>query len=86
MIALNRFCEGEGIKVQRLYEWLRRRKISISDYQDSLSVTPVGVRNHEEALFREVRLPRPTHARGDAEAGTADIVRDIRIELGGARS
>ena len=27
MIALNRFCEGEGIKVRRLYEWLRRRKI-----------------------------------------------------------
>ena len=26
MIALNRFCEGEGINVQRLYEWLRRRK------------------------------------------------------------
>ena len=60
MIALNRFCEGEGIKVQRLYEWLRRRKISISDYQDSLSGMPAGVRNHEEALFRKVRLPRPS--------------------------
>ena len=44
---------------------------------------PAGVRNHEEALFREVRLPRPSHARGDAEAGTADVVRDISIELGG---
>ena len=82
MIALNRFCEGEGIKVRRLYEWLRRRKTSISDYQDSLSGMPAGVRNHEEALFREVRLPRPSHARGDAEAATADVVRDIRIELG----
>ena len=39
MIALNRFCEGEGINVQRLYEWLRRRKISISDYQAGLSGT-----------------------------------------------
>ena len=83
MIALNRFCEGEGIKVQRLYEWLRRRKISISDYQESHSGMPAGVRNHEEALFREVRLPRPSHARGDTEAGMADVVRDIRIELGG---
>ena len=121
MIALNRFCEGEGIKVRRLYEWLRRRKICISDYQDSLSGMPAGVRNHEEALFQEVRrlyewlrrrkicisdyqdslsgmpagvrnheealfqevrLPRPSHARGDAEAATADVVRDIRIELG----
>ncbi len=68
MIALNRFCEGEGINVQRLYEWLRRRKISISDYQDSLSGMPAGAGHHEEALFREVRLPRPSHARGDAEA------------------
>ncbi len=83
MIALNRFCEGEGIKVQRLYEWLRRRKISISDYQESHSGMPAGVGNHEEALFREVRLPRPSHARGDTEAGMADVVRDIRIELGG---
>ena len=46
MIALNRFCEGEGINIQRLYEWLRHRKISISDYKDSLSGTPIGVRNH----------------------------------------
>jgi len=83
MIALNRFCEGEGIKVQRLYEWLRRRRISISDYQESLSGMPAGVGHNEEALFREVRLPRPSHVRGDAEAGTADVVRDIRIELGG---
>ena len=44
---------------------------------------PAGVGHHEEALFREVRLPRPSHARGDAEAGTADVVRDIRIEFGG---
>lgn len=82
IIALNRFCEGEGIKAQRLYEWLRRRKISISDYQESLSGMPAGVGHHEEALFREVRLPRPSHARGDAEACTADVVRDIRIDLG----
>lgn len=81
IIALNRFCEGEGIKAQRLYEWLRRRKISISDYQESLSGMPAGAGHHEEALFREVRLPRPSHARGDAEAGTADVVRDIRIEV-----
>ena len=66
IIALNRFCEGEGIKAQRLYEWLRRRKISISDYQESLSGMPAGAGHHEEALFREVRLPRPSHARGDA--------------------
>lgn len=83
MIALNRFCEGEGINVQRLYEWLRRRRISISDYQDSLSGTPAGSLNHEEALFREVRPPRPSHVREDTGSGTADVVRDIRIELGG---
>ena len=83
VIALNRFCEGEGINVQRLYEWLRRRKISISDYQAGLSGTPAGARNHEEALFREVRLPRPSQAREYAVTGTADVVRDIRIELGG---
>ena len=83
MIALNRFCEGEGINVQRLYEWLRRRKISISDYQAGLSGTPAGSLNHEAALFREVRLPRPSQAREYAVTGTADVVRDIRIELGG---
>lgn len=83
MIALNRFCEGEGINVQRLYEWLRRRKISISDYQAGLSGTPASALNHEEALFREVRLPRPSRAREDAGSGTADVIRDIRIELGG---
>ena len=38
-IALNRFCAGTGVNVQRLYEWLRRRKISISDYQRSLPET-----------------------------------------------
>ena len=83
IIALNRFCEGEGIKAQRLYEWLRRRKISISDYQAGLSGTPASALNHEEALFREVRLPRPSRAREDAGSGTADVIRDIRIELGG---
>ena len=83
MIALNRFCEGEGINVQRLYEWLRRRKISISDFQAGLSGTPAGARNQEEALFREVRLPRPSQAREYAGAGMADVVRDVRIELGG---
>lgn len=40
LIALKRFCDAEGINVQRLYEWLRRRQISISDYQSSLSGTP----------------------------------------------
>lgn len=85
MIALNRFCEGKGINVQRLYEWLRRRKISISDYQDSLSGTAAGARSHGEALFREVRVTRPSQAREGTEAGTADVVRDIRIELGGGR-
>lgn len=83
MIALNRFCEREGINVQRLYEWLRRRKISISDYQAGLSGRPAGARNHEESLFREVRLPLPSQAREHSDTGTADVVRDIRIELGG---
>jgi len=83
LISLKRFCEGEGINVQRLYEWLRRRKISISDYQDSLSGTPAGTRSHEEELFREVRLPHPSQVCEGAGASTADIARDIRIELGG---
>ena len=83
MIALNRFCAGEGINVQRLYEWLRRRKISISDYQNGLSGTASGIRIHEEALFREVRAPQPSQAHGDAASDGADVVRDIRIELGG---
>jgi len=83
MIALNRFCAGEGINVQRLYEWLRRRKISISDYQNRLSGTAAGTVNHEAVLFREVMPPRPSRARGDAAAVTSDVVRDIRIELGG---
>jgi hypothetical protein len=46
---------------------------------------PAGVRNHEEALFREIRLPRPSHARGDAEAATADVVRDIRTTVRDSR-
>lgn len=83
IIALNRFCEGAGINVHRLYEWLRRRKISISDYQAGLSGRPAGAGHHEESLFREVRLARPSQAREYAGAGTADVVRDIRIELGG---
>lgn len=83
LIALNRFCEGEGINVQRLYEWLRRRKISISDYQGSLSGTPAGARGHEAALFREALLPEPSQACDDTGAGRADVARDVRIELGG---
>ena len=59
-IALNRFCAGTGVNVQRLYEWLRRRKISIisiSDYQRSLPERPDSSREGGEPLFREVKVP-----------------------------
>ena len=50
-IALNRFCAGTGVNVQRLYEWLRRRKISISDYQRSLPERPDSSREGTALSF-----------------------------------
>ncbi len=35
VMALNQYCRSIGIKEQRLYEWLRRRKISVSEFQES---------------------------------------------------
>lgn len=36
-VSLNRFCEGRNVPVQRLYEWLRRRNISVKEFQSQFS-------------------------------------------------
>lgn len=84
-IALNRFCAGTGVNVQRLYEWLRRRKISISDYQRSLPDRPDSSREGGEPLFREVKVPGIQVADESRDVGATSVVRDVHIELGCGR-
>ena len=76
-IALNRFCAGTGVNVQRLYEWLRRRKISISDYQRSLPERPDSSREGGEPLFREVKVPGIQVADESRDVGATRIVLNI---------
>ena len=75
-IALNRFCAGTGVNVQRLYEWLRRRKISISDYQRSLPERPDSSREGGGPLFREVKVPGIQVADESRDVGATSVVRD----------
>lgn len=70
-VPLNRFCEGRDVPVQRLYEWLRRRKVSIKDFQAGLSA-PVPEKPAGEARFMPVSV-RP------AAAGEM-CAEDVRIE------
>ena len=85
MIALNRYCEGKGINVQRLCSgFVAARSVSViirTVFRGCLPEWDIMKRR----CSVKVRLPRPSHARGDAEAGTADVIRDIRIEFGGGR-
>ena len=37
LMSLNKFCEGRNVPVQRLYEWLRRRNISVKEFQSQFS-------------------------------------------------
>lgn len=37
LISLNRFCESHEVPVQRLYEWLRRRNISVKEFQSQFT-------------------------------------------------
>lgn len=37
LMSLNRFCESREVPVQRLYEWLRRRNISVKEFQSQFS-------------------------------------------------
>ena len=37
LVSLNRFCESRDVPVQRLYEWLRRRNISVKEFQSRFS-------------------------------------------------
>lgn len=59
-IALNRYCLSIGVKVRRLYEWLRRRKISLSDFQDSCG-TESFVKEDDQGYvrFHEVEILKP---------------------------
>lgn len=82
LVPLNRFCATHGVDVQRLYEWLRRRKISISEYQSHFSDGDVSD-YAESPGFREVRLgPSLVPARA-RQGHPGHAVRDIRIETGG---
>lgn len=56
-IALNRYCLSIGMKVQRLYEWLRRRKISLSAFQDSCGTESfVKEDDQGDVTFHEVEI------------------------------
>ena len=37
LVSLNKFCESRDVPVQRLYEWLRRRNISVKEFQSQFS-------------------------------------------------
>lgn len=73
-IPLNRFCEGRDVPVQRLYEWLRRRKVSIKEFQAGLSA-PVPDKPEVEAPF----MPLSVRAGGAGEM----CAEDVRIESPG---
>lgn len=61
LVSLNSFCEGREVPVQRLYEWLRRRNISVKEFQSQFSemgndesaavsrFVPVSVEDHPES-------------------------------------
>ena len=61
LLSLSSFCEDRGVPVQRLYEWLRRRNISVKEFQSRFSemgneesravapFVPVSVGGHPEA-------------------------------------
>ena len=81
LMPLNRFCATIGVEVQRLYEWLRRRKISISDYQSRFASgdRPVG---SEVPGFCEVKVGPCGIPDSGGGRHFGDAVRDIRIEVG----
>lgn len=81
LVPLNRFCATIGVDVQRLYEWLRRRKISISDYQSHIPVSDKEC-CADDPEFREVRIERDPLPVGSFTEQPGHVVRDIRIDVG----
>ncbi len=77
-VPLSQYCLSVGIKPRRLYEWLRRRKISVIDFQNchenrrDPSPVPAG-----EIAFCEVSVSAPPRAGGNA----ADSAGEVSIEL-----
>lgn len=81
LIPLSRFCATIGVEVQRLYEWLRRRKISISDYQSRFA-SEENAAESELAGFCEVQVETCGIPDIGEREHCVDTARDIRIEVG----
>lgn len=77
-VALNQYCRSIGLRTQRLYEWLRRRKISVSDFQNRCVSSPGLLPSPDAEIgFREVEV-RPQVA---DTCGSSETKGDVIIEL-----
>lgn len=64
-VPLNRFCENRNVPVQRLYEWLRRRSISVKEFQAQFS-DDNGNESVSEAEFVPVCMEKESMSRNEA--------------------
>ncbi len=80
VIALNQYCRSIGMKEQRLYEWLRRRKISVSEFQESCGAESGRSPAAEETGFCEVKVERgPDNGAGsDASGRKGEVCVELR--------
>lgn len=79
LIALNQYCRSIGIKEQRLYEWLRRRKISVSEFQDSCEAESDRSSTAVETGFYEVKVEG---RHGNAFGTDASVIKcEVSVEL-----
>ncbi len=81
VIALNQYCRSIGMKEQRLYVWLRRRKISVSEFQESCGAG--SDRQPSPAVetgFCEVKVERgPDNGAGsDASGRKGEVCVELR--------
>lgn len=75
MVALNRFCESRDVPVQRLYEWLRRRHISVKEFQAKITDEAAGV-TADSISFEPVILDEVSDIKG-----VCYCTEGVRIEL-----
>lgn len=52
MVPLIRFCESRDVPVQRLYEWLRRRNISVKQFQSQFSAIENEGDSHNDRFIQ----------------------------------
>ncbi len=78
-VPLSQYCLSIWMKPRRLYEWLRRRKISVTDFQNchenrrEPSPVPTG-----DIAFCEVSVSAPPRAGGNAACPAVEVSIELR--------